>query len=116
MITAVLRLNKMIGNRKVMAKINLARKVVIVVCQISFCLSPSLDSSEICMPKASEKASAMAMVKIPPRTANFEPVPAKSPTISPRVVITAEVKPKFNPDLKGSVSFWCSFFFDQNIV
>lgn len=49
------------------------------------------------MPRASEKASAIAIVKIPPRTANFECVPECKPTINPRVVIIAEVMPKLNP-------------------
>ena len=49
------------------------------------------------MPKASENASAMAMVNIPPMTASLEPVPECRPTIRPRVVIIPEVKPKLRP-------------------
>lgn len=49
------------------------------------------------MPRASEKASAIAIVKIPPRTANFECVPECKPTIKPKVVIIPEVMPKLNP-------------------
>ena len=49
------------------------------------------------MPKASEKASAIAIVTTPPITANFKPVPECSPTISPSVVIIPEVEPKLNP-------------------
>ena len=100
------------GKIKVMAKINFDSRVAIVASQISFCLSPSLDSSEICMPKASEKESAIAIVKIPPKTANLEPVPEPKPIIKPIVVITAEVRPKFRPDLNEVLIF----FFDQNIV
>ena len=37
------------------------------------------------------------MVKTPPRTTNFDPVPECRPTISPRVVITADVSPKEMP-------------------
>ena len=49
------------------------------------------------MPRASEKASAIAMVNIPPRTTSFEWVPECKPTINPRVVIIPEVKPKLKP-------------------
>jgi len=49
------------------------------------------------MPSASEDASAIAIVNIPPITASFELVPELRPTINPRVVIIPEVKPKLNP-------------------
>lgn len=49
------------------------------------------------MPNASEKASAIAIVNIPPRTTSFEWVPECNPTINPSVVIIPEVKPKLNP-------------------
>jgi len=48
------------------------------------------------------EASAMAIVKIPPTTAILDCVPECSPTISPRVVIIPEVKPKLTPVLS-----WC---------
>jgi hypothetical protein len=56
-----------------------------------------------CMPSASEKASAIAIIRIPPSTTSFEWVPECSPTISPRVVITPEVKPKLIPVFKASL-------------
>ena len=49
------------------------------------------------MPKASEKASAIAIVSIPPRTASLEFVPEFNPTINPSVVIMPDVIPKLNP-------------------
>lgn len=49
------------------------------------------------MPNASENASAIAIVNIPPITTSFEWVPEFRPTISPRVVIIPEVRPKLNP-------------------
>jgi hypothetical protein len=55
------------------------------------------DSSDMWMPRASEKASAMAMIKMPPITTSFECVPECRPTIKPRVVMIAEVKPKLSP-------------------
>jgi hypothetical protein len=48
-------------------------------------------------PKASENASAIAIVKIPPIITNLDPEKECSPTINPSVVIIAEVKPKLNP-------------------
>ena len=55
------------------------------------------DSSEIWIPNASENESAIAIVIIPPKTANFECVPEKSPTIKPNVVIIPEVIPNPKP-------------------
>jgi hypothetical protein len=49
------------------------------------------------MPRASEKASAMAMISMPLTTTSLDLVPECSPTINPRVVIMAEVKPKLSP-------------------
>jgi hypothetical protein len=55
------------------------------------------------MPSASEKASATAMVRIPPITASFECVPECSPTMRPRVVMIPEVTPKLRPVLMDSL-------------
>src|SRR3989338_1718721 len=57
------------------------------------------------MPSASEKASAMAIVKIPPMTASRECVPACRPTIRPSVVMMPEVEPKLTPVLNDSLIF-----------
>ena len=98
-ITAKDRLNNKIGIMNVNANTNLARNVDIVDSQISLvvCLFP--DSSDICIPNASEKASAIAMVIMPPRTTNLDPVPDVRPTIKPKVVITPDVRPKLTPFL-----------------
>lgn len=57
------------------------------------------------MPNASENASAIAIVNMPPRTTSLECVPECRPTISPRVVIIPEVKPKLNPIFNECFSF-----------
>jgi hypothetical protein len=88
------------GTINVRAKANLDIKVDIVAIQISFVVCLFSVSSEICMPIASENASAIAIVKIPPMTTGFEWVPECRPTINPRVVIIPEVKPKLNPVFK----------------
>ncbi len=97
--TAVERLKRRSGTIKVDAKTNLDRKVKIVDSHISFALCLFSDSSEMWMPRASEKASAMAIVNMPLRTAILEWVPECSPTISPKVVIIPEVEPKLKPTL-----------------
>ena len=66
------------------------------------------DSFATWIPSASENASAIAIIKIPPRTASFEPVPELSPTIIPRVVITPEVSPKLTPLFIDSFIFYLS--------
>jgi hypothetical protein len=87
----------------VKAKKNLARNVHIVDSQISLSVCLFSDSSETCIPNASEKASAIAMVSIPPIITSCECVPAWSPTIKPKVVIIPEVVPKQTPVLKDSL-------------
>ncbi|BAW31461.1 MAG TPA: hypothetical protein PLO64_07125 [Methanothermobacter sp.] len=84
---------------KVKAKTNLDKKVAKVDSHISLVVCLSSASSETWIPSASERASATAIVNIPPITTNFECVPEFKPTIKPKVVITAEVKPKLNPVL-----------------
>jgi hypothetical protein len=54
------------------------------------------------MPNASESASAIAIVKIPPKTTSFEPVEEFKPTIKPIVVIVPEAMPKYIPFLIDS--------------
>lgn len=83
---------------KVRVKINLLRKVARVISQISRSEAFFSDSREMCIPMASERESAMAMVSKPPRMATREPaVPAFRPMMSPRVVMTLEVSPKPMP-------------------
>ncbi len=66
--------------------------ICLVVCEFSA-------SSDICIPIASERASDTAIVKMPPKTASFEPVLVYSPIIKPIVVIIPEVAPKLKPVL-----------------
>ena len=95
-IIAVFRFMKITGIMKISAVMNFVKKVDIVLCHTDFFDFPT-DSSEMCIPKASEKASAIAIVIIPPKTASFECVPENSPTINPSVVIIPEVIPNPNP-------------------
>src|SRR6185503_7431908 len=53
----------------------------------------------MCMPNASDMASAIAIVRIPLIMTAREWVPEWSPTISPNVVITPDVRPKLRPVL-----------------
>jgi hypothetical protein len=99
MIMAVKRSKNRTGTKNVKAKINLEKKVEIVDSQTSRTVCLFSDSSETWIPRASENASATAMVNMPPITASFKWVPALKPTISPKVVIIPEVKPKLNPVL-----------------
>lgn len=97
MIIAVGSSKKITGARKVKANTNFDKKAEMVESRIDYCEYLFCDSWEMWIPNASEKASAMATVKTPPITVILECVPALSPTISPRVVITPEVKPKLKP-------------------
>lgn len=83
--------------KKLEAKINLKKKVEKVDSQIVLDSCLFSDSSDICIPNASDKESAIAIVKIPAKTTNLEWVTEFKPTINPRVVITPEVNPKLNP-------------------
>jgi len=62
-------------------------------------------SSDICIPRASESASAMAIVKMPPITTNFEEVVEFNHTINPSLVIIPDVKPKLKPTFIGCFIF-----------
>jgi len=98
MIIAVVRVRRRTGIMKVSAKISFERKVAIVDSQTCFVFVPC-DSSEMWMPRESERESAIAMVIIPPMTTSLEFVAEFNPIIKPRVVIIPEVKPKLNPVL-----------------
>lgn len=84
---------------KIIANTNFDTNVDIVDSQISLGVCLFSASSEICIPRESEKASAMAIVRIPPMTANLELVPEYSPTMRPSVVMIPDVNPKLNPVL-----------------
>ena len=88
--------NRSIGMMNVDENTILDRNVETVDSHICFEELPS-DSSEICIPKASEKESAMAMVNIPPSITSFEPEKEWRPTINPNVVIIPDVNPKQSP-------------------
>jgi len=49
------------------------------------------------MPNASERASAIAIIRIPPITTSVECVLECSPAITPKVVIIPDVSPKLKP-------------------
>ncbi|NIW51939.1 MAG: hypothetical protein GWN17_06925 [Candidatus Korarchaeota archaeon] len=90
------------GIAKVKVKPETERKAKRVVSQISFgvCLPLPFStsaSSAVCKLTASDKPSAMAITTIPATTANFEEVAECIPTIIPRDVITAVVRPKEIP-------------------
>ncbi len=94
---AIVSSSKSMGTTNVTAKANFESKVEIVDCQISFVVCLSSDSSDIWIPNASENASAIAIVNIPPMITSFEWVPECKPTIKPSVVIIPDVIPKLNP-------------------
>ena len=103
-IIAVDSVKRNTGIKKVRAKKNLDSNVATVDNHICLCVWTFSDSSEIWMPRASDNASATAMMTIPPTTASLEWVPEWSPTISPNVVIVPEVNPKPIPVFNDSVS------------
>ena len=94
---AVCKLNNRIGTMKVNAKMNLERKVEIVDSHISFVECLFVDSSEMWIPNASDMASAIAIMSIPPMITRLEWVLECNPIIRPSVVITPDVKPKLKP-------------------
>ncbi len=96
-IIAVDSSNANTGTRNVKAKMNFETTVDIVDSHISFVVWSFSDSWDMCMPKPSDNASAIAIVRIPPITTIFELVTDFKPTIKPRVVIIPEVNPKLNP-------------------
>jgi len=58
-----------------------------------------LDSSDICIHKASDKESAIAIVKIHPITSTLDSLPNANHIISPNVVIIPDVAQKLSPVL-----------------
>ncbi len=86
------------GIAKVRAKMNFEAKVDNVASH-TFFLDFLVVSCETWMPMASENASAIAMLSIPPIITSLECVLENKPIIRPRVVITAEVNPKPRPIL-----------------
>lgn len=96
---AVLRLSSSTGITNSSANSSFEKNVAIVAVHICFVLWWFSASSDMCIPSESEKASAIAMVNIPPRTIILECVPEFSPTISPSVVIIPDVSPNPNPFL-----------------
>ena len=70
--TAADRGRKRKGIANVMAKRNFDMNVAMVALQISLAVCAFSDSSEMWIPRASENASAIAIVRMPPNTATFE--------------------------------------------
>jgi len=97
MITAVDKSQISSGTMNDDAMINFVKKVATVASHTALWLFRWLDSSEMWIPSASENASAIAIVRIPPMTMSFIPIPVFSPTINPRVVIIPDVNPKDTP-------------------
>ena len=97
---AVLRFKMRIGMMNEDAMRNLKINVERVDSQISLVECIFSDSSEICIPRASENESARAMVRIPPMTIRNELVLEYNPIINPSVVMIPDVNPKLNPTLR----------------
>jgi hypothetical protein len=100
-----------IGIMKVNAKTNFAANVAIVDSHISRTVCFVSASSDMCMPSASEKASATsatAIVIMPPRMTIFECVLESSPTIRPSVVMIPDVRPKLKPFLQNPSCYYLS--------
>lgn len=94
---AVAKSKRKMGMRKDNAIINFVKKVAMVASQIDLWEFFFEDSSEMWMPSASENASAIATVRIPPMTAIRRFVPVSNPIMTPSVVIIPEVRPKLIP-------------------
>ncbi len=94
------------GTIKVNAKINLDKNVENVACQTDLGVLFFSYSDEICIPKASERASAIAIKIIPVTTIVVECVLASKPIIKPNVVITPEVIPNPKPFLFDEFIFF----------
>src|SRR5690606_38484517 len=78
---------------------NFDKNVAKVASQTCFVVFSPDDSCDKCTPKESERASAIAIVKIPPITAALDWVLTPRPIKSPRVVKTPETNPKLIPAL-----------------
>ena len=81
----------------VKAKTNFDKNVDIVDSQISLLLELFSDSTAMCIPKASERASAIAIIKIPAIIIFVELELEFNPIIKPKVVIMPDVIPKPKP-------------------
>ena len=110
---AVERVRRRTGTINVIANKNFVRNVAIVATQTCLVVWVFTASSETWIPKASENASAMAIVKIPARTTILECVPEWRPTMRPRVVMIADVNPNEMP-LRNE-SFNCVFSLSTQI-
>lgn len=80
-----------------------AEIVEIHICLFVLFLS---DSSEMCIARASDPASAIAIIIITPITASRDLVLAFIPTIDPRIVMTTELNPKLMPVLRALCIAW----------
>jgi hypothetical protein len=107
MMIALVSSKRRMGMMNEEAMRNLNMNVEIVDSQISFDEWMFSDSSDIWIPNASERESAIAIVRIPPMTTRTEFVLANNPIINPRVVMIPDVNPKLNPTL--SECFICGF-------
>ncbi len=96
-IIAVARLKISIGIRNDKATISFVKNVDVVASQIAFLPFRFEDSSAMWIPSASENASAIATVRIPPMTASLRFVAAFSPIMIPRVVMIPDVMPNDIP-------------------
>lgn len=83
---------------------NFVKKVLFVMSHILF-FDVVPDSSDTCMLRASDDASATAIVRIPPIIASNDSVLEKSPVINPNVVITPDIIPNPRPLSWVLVSF-----------
>ena len=111
MIILIFKLKIKKGIMNTIAKINLNKNVDVVDSQICLGVCLFSPSSEIWIPNASEHASAIAIVIIPPITANLEEVAEFNPIIKPKVVIIADVTPKLNPTFRECFIIMNSFLF-----
>lgn len=105
-IIAVCSGNIKTGIRNVSATKSFAANVEIVASQTCLWLLLLEASCEIWMPSASENASEIATVRIPAMIASLEVVAAFSPMMTPRVVMTPEVRPNARPVFMEGFIVW----------
>jgi len=87
------------GTRKVRATTSFVENVANVASQICLWLFLVEVSCEMWIPSASENASEIATVSIPAIIASFRDVAAFNPIMTPRVVMTPDVRPNAMPVL-----------------
>lgn len=102
--------SKRTGIRKVVVMENLDRNVQRVALHIYPKFLSLSDSSDMCIPKASDTESVMAIDRIPPAIITLSSDNKYIPTIIPRVVITPEVKPNPIPFALLTLNCQLSFF------